>query len=112
MIRLSPTSPLEAAQRALDDCQQTLARLGKLCCEPDRSPRMAAIGDALSRARSLIERIPVDGASAEVALGILEEAGAEIGRLQVVCCAPARTPLYASILEGLTRSQIAVNESH
>jgi len=42
-----------------------------------------------------------DPAAAEGIVSGLEDAGAQIGALQVGCCTPARMPLYATMLEEL-----------
>ena len=52
-----------------------------------------------------------DPSSTGIVLATLEDAGAQVGRLQVGCCAPNRIPLYARILEGLTTAQLAVNKA-
>lgn len=102
---------LRAAFDALDDSDEALAKLDRLCCEPGRSSPMKALGETLAAARPLIESVAVDPAAAGAALAQLEDAGAQVGRLQVGCCAPARMPLYARLLEGLTKAQLAVNAS-
>ena len=38
---------------------------------------------------------------------LLEDAGSQVGSLQVGCCAPGRLPLYADVLEALTRARLA-----
>lgn len=103
------TESLAGALAALDGCAATLEELEARCCEPGRSPRMRALGETLSAARTNIQGIVADSASAEVALVELEDAGAQVGRLQVGCCAPDRLPLYADLLEGLTRAQLGVS---
>ena len=103
------SQPIAAAFAALDDCAAALDQLEARCCEPGRSPRMRALGETLAAARSNIEQMTDQEASAEVALIELEGAGAQVGRLQVGCCAPNRLPLYADMLEGLTSAQLAVN---
>ncbi len=72
---------------------------------------MQALGDALARIRTALEGIVDDHDAAAVALLHMEDVGAEIGRLQVACCAPNRLPLYARILENLTTAQRAVNQA-
>ena len=53
-------------------------------------------------------RSALGSASDAVALvELLEDAGAQVGRLQVGCCALARLPLYAELLEALTRARLA-----
>ena len=94
---------------ALDSCQAALEKLDKLCCEPGRSPRMKALGDVLDAARSGLEQPELDQPTAIAVLTSLEEAGAQIGRLQVGCCAPSRLPLYTTFLEGLTTAQLKIN---
>jgi hypothetical protein len=105
------TTPLSPGFAALEDCQTALDALEARCCEPGRSPRMRAIAETLAQARSGMERIDQDPAAAEVTLAHLEDIGAQVGRLQVGCCAPNRLPLYADMLEGLTTAQLAVNRS-
>ena len=41
----------------------------------------------------------------------MEDAGAQVGRLQVTCCAPSRMKLYSEFLAGLTKAQIHVKQS-
>lgn len=65
---------------------------------------MKALGETLAMAKSGL----ADTDAAEVTLTHLEDAGAQIGRLQVGCCAPARLPLYASFLEGLMEAQRSI----
>ena len=103
--------PLAAAFAALEGCESALVKLDKLCCEPGRSPSMQALSQTLSDARAGLGRVAVDEKAAGSALFHLEEAGAQIGRLQVGCCAPSRLPLYATFLESLTTAQIAINQS-
>lgn len=38
-------------------------------------------------------------------VGLLEDAGAQLGYLQVACCSPARVKLYTEALERLGRIQ-------
>ena len=106
---MADVRPLDAALAHLDDCAAALDQLEARCCEPGRSPRMRALGETLAAARINIEGIADDASAANVALVELEDAGAQVGRLQVGCCAPNRLPLYADMLEGLTNAQLAVN---
>ena len=64
---------------------------------------MRALGETLEKARNAVSRDP------NGALVHLEEAGAQVGNLQVGCCTEARMPLYATLLEGLTRAQLSIN---
>lgn len=99
---------LAPAVSALDDCDDALRKLDAGCCEPGRSPRMKALAETLTEARAGIARLEEDGAAAPALLATLEEAGSQVGRLQVGCCTPKRMPLYGRILEGLTTVQITV----
>jgi len=93
---------LTSAFEALDDCEAALRKLDATCCEPGRSPRMKILGQTLIAARGALSRVTDDPGAAGEASGFLEEAGAQVGRLQVGCCAPKRLPLYTRILHGLT----------
>jgi hypothetical protein len=91
---------------ALDELmagEVALEKLDRLCCEPGRSPRMRALAATLERAQETIAADP------QVALSYLEDAGAQVGHLQVGCCTEARMPLYSSLLESLARAQLAIN---
>ena len=99
-----------AALDAMNDCEAALAKLDKLCCEPGRSPSMRALSETLALARAEMERF--FGAEPEPvgeAFAHLEDAGAQIGRLEVGCCAPSRLPLYSSFLANLTTAQLSLN---
>lgn len=101
---------LTQAFSALDECGVALDELEARCCEPSRSPRMKALAETLGEARGLIAGLTAD-ADEDAVRTTLEDAGAQIGRLQVACCAPARIPLYATILEGLMTTQRAVDRA-
>jgi hypothetical protein len=102
---------LQLVRRLLDECRSTLERLDAQCCEPGRSPRMAAIAGTIDRAEERVRTIGEDPTSASAAVAELEDAGAQIGALQIGCCAPNRLPLYAEILEELTKAQQGVSRS-
>ena len=103
------SADLQPTYDALDSCQAALDKLDKLCCEPGRSPRMRALGETVEKARIQLRQLGDNGTGAEDALASLEDAGAQVGRLQVGCCAPSRLPLYAEFLEGLTTAQLSIN---
>lgn len=100
---------LQPAVGALDRAEAALERLHRTCCEPGRSPRMKALGATIALARAAMER--EDSADPDDVIGHLESAGAQIGFLQVGCCAPNRMPLYASMLEDLMTAQLTVNKA-
>ncbi len=72
---------------------------------------MDALGATFDRARAGIEQLTGDPSAAAAVLASVEEAGGQVGALQVGCCAPNRLPLYADILRELTNVQLAVNRS-
>lgn len=93
---------------ALTEAERLVTRLEKMCCEPGRSPAMKQLSGTLAEARATIEAS--DGFLDLAVLGTLEDAGAQLGRLQVGCCAPARMPLYARALDKLTEIQLSVSK--
>ncbi|NNF65034.1 MAG: hypothetical protein HKN07_12370 [Acidimicrobiia bacterium] len=105
---MSNPDPMSTALATLDKCDATLVRLDKMCCDPGRSPQMARLAETLRETRTHLGA-GID--EADRALSKLEAAGSQLGRLQVGCCAPARMPLYSSMLEGFTEIQIAVNSA-
>ena len=51
-------------------------------------------------------RASIEAADGDAVVAMLEDAGAQVGRLQIGCCAPNRMPLYAGVLEDLTRARL------
>ena len=72
---------------------------------------MKRLGETLAEARRDIANVKADPGTVTTAIEHLEDAGAQVGRLQVGCCAPNRLPLYVDLLEGLTTAQLEVNRS-
>jgi hypothetical protein len=95
---------------ALERAMSAVDELDRRCCEPGRSPRLAALSDKLVEVRRVTDGI--DEGRPDVILGLLEEAGAMVGALQVGCCAPNRLPLYASVLEQLNVLQRELAPMH
>ncbi len=96
----------------LDRSDAVLAELHELCCEPNRSPRMQALQGTLTEVRKRIDALDGDPAAERAIVDLLADAGAEIGRLQIECCAPARMPLYAELMAGLSRTQRIVRSEN
>lgn len=107
---MSVSESLEAAYSALDEAEVALERLHKTCCEPGRSPRMVELEETLRDARAALGGVD-DPESVGPVIETLEDAGAQIGWLQVGCCAPNRVPLYASMLENLMTAQLTINKA-
>jgi hypothetical protein len=72
---------------------------------------METLAETLASARIEIEELDTAANNADRMLAILKDAGAQLGTLQVECCAPARMPLYAETLQGLTEVQLTVNSA-
>jgi hypothetical protein len=108
---VTENATLNAAMAALDDCGAALEKLDALCCEPGRSPRIAALAATVAQVRSQLRSIDGSIAVADQLLRHLEDAGGQTGVLQVGCCAPNRLPLYTRVLENLTTAQRSINAS-
>ena len=93
------------AHARLDECERTVEKLHKMCCEPGRSPRMQQILTGIGEARTRLDR--PTGDSREV-IELLEGIGAQIGHLQVACCTDARMPHYNTALNSLVATQISI----
>lgn len=105
-----PATPtVSSALEALDGCDLALVKLNKTCCDPGRSPQMLALERTLADARHLIVTVSSDSGAAQSAVMQLESAGAQVGRLQVTCCTENRMSLYATMLTGLSATQIRLN---
>lgn len=106
---MSHAPSLQPVLDLLAECREPLDKLERLCCEPGRSPAMAELRRTIEAVRSGVTSLtPGFGAIDEV-MADLEDAGAQIGRLQVGCCTPARMKFYSGLLDSLTKVQIEVN---
>lgn len=101
----------DRALAAIARAEVTLEDLEANCCEPGRSPRMASLAETLSSVRDGIHELDPDSGSASGVIARLEDAGAQIGSLQIGCCAPSRLPLYATMLKELTGAQRSINQA-
>ena len=99
------------ADSALQDALKTVTRLHKMCCEPNRSPRMEQLTSTITRAGDLIDGGGVEGDRLDDVVSLLEEAGSQVGWLQVSCCAEARMPLYQRVLEDLQTAQLSLKRA-
>jgi hypothetical protein len=108
---MDPDSPTAESPTSLDDCDAALRKLDAGCCDPGRSPSMAALAETLDAARTALERFDHGEEELGTVVAHLEEAGAQVGRLQVGCCTPTRLPLYERILEGLTTVQLTASRA-
>lgn len=99
--------PTDQARTELAECAKVVARLHKMCCDPERSPRLTAIEESLSAIGLDID--DARPAALQRAINGLEDVGSRVGSLQVACCAPPRMPLYAAALRHLNvaRNEIA-----
>lgn len=108
---MTHTEKLSSVYAALDRADEAVEQLHAGCCEPLRSPRMEALAASLESARSKLERIDKDNEGGAAVITILEDAGAQLGYLQVGCCAPGRSKLYAEALQSLTKAQRGIEGS-
>jgi hypothetical protein len=98
--------PIDRAYAALDRAGIALESLEANCCEPGRNPSMRALGSTLRSAREDLAAIEPGNAEATAKLlAQLEDAGGQIGSLQIDCCATSRLPLYAEMLAKLNEVQ-------
>lgn len=100
------------AYESLDKCGRALKRLSDNCCEPGRSPRMKRLAETLEETRTSLREAGSQGEFAVAAIEKMEDAGTQLGSLQVGCCALSRMPLYAEMLEELTKAQRAVTKAY
>lgn len=70
---------------------------------------MEALQKSMAKVRANLDELDKNDSET---IDILKGAGAEIGRLQIECCAPARMPLYAELLAGLSRTQRLVTSAN
>ena len=108
---MSETPTYENALEAVGKAEVALAELDANCCVPGRSPRMAKLSDTLSEVRAGIGGLEEDPSGSTDTLAHLEDAGAQIGSLQIGCCAPSRLPLYAEMLKELTGAQRTIKRT-
>lgn len=89
----------------LERAEDVVRELHADCCQPLRSPRMETLSDTLGKARRALGDLNGDRDGAGEVIAFLEDAGAQLGYLQVACCTPVRTKLYTSALESLGKTQ-------
>jgi hypothetical protein len=89
----------------LAQAEEVVRELHEGCCQPLRSPRMEALSLTIRSARQALAELDGDERAASAVIDLLEDAGAQLGHLQVACCTPARTTLYTRALECLGTTQ-------
>lgn len=89
----------------LDSADEAVRELHENCCQPLKSPRMETLTSTLTAVRAQLAHAAHDAEVAGEVVAILQDAGAQLGHLQVDCCAPARMKLYATTLENLSKIQ-------
>jgi hypothetical protein len=72
---------------------------------------MEALSATLQTAHAALSELERDPAGAVHVVTLLEDAGAQLGYLQVACCTPARTKLYSESLRCLGRTQRLIKRS-
>jgi len=102
---------LEPAFTALADAEKSMHELHEGCCSATRAPCIAELGDTLEETRDSLERLPSDLSIGDVIITTIEDVGGQLGRLQVGCCTPKRMPLYAQLLEDLTKVERTVKRA-
>ena len=101
---MSEQSRFATGLAELQRAQEIAEELHAGCCQPLRSPRMEKLSDTLERAHSELAQLHDEPAAPSLVL-LLEDAGAQLGSLQVACCSPARNKLYTEALEHLSKTQ-------
>jgi len=108
---MSPLNTIEPAFDALDACVGALGMLDMTCSDPDRGERLTALGDTITEARMKLRVVTISSeTTGPAAREILEDAGAQTGRLQVGCCDLDRMHLYAEILENLAKARMTIEK--
>ncbi|HIE21446.1 MAG TPA: hypothetical protein EYP73_02460 [Acidimicrobiia bacterium] len=102
---------LAPAFTALEAAESSMHELHEGCCSSKRAPCIAELGDTLEETRQSLERLEADHGLGDVIITTLEDVGGQLGRLQVTCCTPKRVPLYARLLEDLTKVQLTVKRA-
>lgn len=106
---MSPLDTIEPAFDALDTCVGAIGMLDMTCSDPERGEQLTALGETITETRMKLRVVTISSESTgPAAREILEEAGAQVGRLQVGCCDLDRMHLYAEILENLTKARMAL----
>lgn len=95
----------------LERAGEVVDELHAACCEPLRSPRMEALSATLRTAHAALSELDGDTDAAGRVVALLEDAGSQLGYLQVACCAPARIKLYTEALERLGKTQRLVKRT-
>ena len=100
-VRLAPLMehPQGGATGEVDAALAVVKRLQGTCCEPSRNPRMERLTETLTALHSAL----AEGGPVDETMSTLADAGAQVGWLQVACCAEKRMPLYEEVQQHLAR---------
>lgn len=109
---MSIEESLRDTEAELDKALGAARDLHAGCCQPLRSPRMERLQTTLTSARDRVAELGQSPDAARSVIARIEDAGAQLGSLQVACCAPARIPLYAAALESLGRAQRLITRAY
>ncbi len=73
---------------------------------------MDNLEDTLRQAHVALAKLDGEPGSAKRVIEILEDAGGQLGYLQVACCSPARIRLYTEALGRLGTVQRLITRTH
>jgi hypothetical protein len=71
---------------------------------------MERLAATLSEVGAALSRADADPTAAAEAAALIEEAGAQVGWLQVACCSEKRLPMYTTILAKLTAVHMVLDQ--
>lgn len=96
----------------LERAEEIASELHAGCCQPLRSPRMEKLAETVRQAHEEMAKLSEGPDSPSRVVALLEDAGGQLGFLQVACCSPARLELYAEALLKLGTVQRVVTRAH
>lgn len=99
------TTPFQDAGEFLTKCADAMDELEARCCAPRRSPQMERLRRTLAQVDAHLALAHDSQEASAATVEAIAEAGEQLGRLQVTCCAPGRMPLYEGILNHLMQVQ-------
>jgi hypothetical protein len=71
---------------------------------------MERLAATLTEIGAAMYRAGEDPTAAAQAASLIEEAGAQVGWLQVACCSEKRLPMYTTILANLTAAHMVLDQ--
>lgn len=109
-MHMNPTVFVDESVALLDQSLETLSRLVKTCCQPQRSEPMNAVIEGITRAASALKE-SIDVAHLQQSKELLTSSGSRLGELYVSCCTQTRETMYRELFSHLNQAYLSLDRA-